>query len=163
MPVVVCVMRKLRPCLSYSGEAQEEAPRFWREVGLSPIRPDVSSSEPSGSHSVLSSRSSVGRGLVTSTDSSSERSTSWGGSVDLSSSNGYESGFSTDVSEGQRERRRRRLRDNQDSWAPKGAITDLPNKAGKQVHRGACTHDGGFAAFGPFLAAALPLCRDNAQ
>ena len=92
-------------------EAQEEAPRLWREMGLSPMRLDESSSEPSGSSSVLSSCSSVGGGLATTTDSSSDVSTSSGSSVD---SSGYGSEFSTDVSEGQRERRRRRLRDNQE-------------------------------------------------
>ena len=95
-------------------EAQEEAPHLWREMGLSPMRSDVSSSEPSGPGSVLSSCSSVGGGLVATTDSSSDTSSSSGSSVDLSSSSGSGLGFSTDVSEGQRERKRRRLRDNQD-------------------------------------------------
>ena len=81
-------------------EAQEEAPRLWREMGLSPMRSDVSSSEPLGPSSILSPRSSVGGGLVTTTNSSGNMSTLSGTSVDLSSSSGYGSGFSTDVSEG---------------------------------------------------------------
>ena len=95
-------------------EAQEEAPRLWQEMGLSPVPSDVSSFESPGPSSALSSRSSVGAGLVTTTDSSSNTSSSSGSSVDLSSSSRYGSGFSTDVSEWQWERRRRRLRDNQD-------------------------------------------------
>ena len=59
-------------------EAQEEAPRLWREVGLSLMRTNMSSSEPSCPNSALSSRSSVAGGPVSTTDSSGYTSLSSG-------------------------------------------------------------------------------------
>ena len=85
----------------------EHVPRLWQDAGLSPMRTDVSSSEGSGDNtSGLSSQASVG-GDLTSVAGSSADATSCEGLCEALGSSDGDTGFSTDVSERQRERKKR--------------------------------------------------------
>ena len=86
----------------------DRVPHLWRDAGFSPMCTDVSSSESSGDNSsVVSSRARAGGELHPHTDLLGTSSSS-GGSSEEGSSDSEGSGFSADVSERQRERKRQR-------------------------------------------------------
>ena len=97
--------REMHPNNKKRREDSECVPRLWHDAGLFPMRTDVSSSEDSGDSPIeLSSRASV-EGSLTSVAHSSVTTSSSGSSREALAEE--DSGFSTDVSERQRECKKR--------------------------------------------------------
>ena len=100
--------KEMHPNNKKRRDEPENMPQWWQDAGLSPMRTDVSSSEASGDSEApgeLSSRSSGGRGDLTSVTVSSVSTSSSGSSSEAVGSSGEDSRFSTPVSDRQRERR----------------------------------------------------------